>query len=193
MRIFSSTLFCHQITILSTNDVLIISMLINCCLKWASKGVCWTGLYMKGVQIFGMQRVLCKQIKSLISLVAYNYRQCFNNLTHWGRVTRICASKLTIIGSDNGLSPGRRQAIIWINAGILLIGPLGTNLSEILIEIHAFSLKKMHLKISSGKWPPSCLGLNVLRVMLTCDRDETVLSLDISRSFVFVRLTKDTP
>ena len=54
----------------------------------------------------------------------------------------ICVSKLTIIGSDNGLSPGRRQAIIWANAGILLIGPLGTNLSEILIEIYTFSLKK---------------------------------------------------
>ena len=55
--------------------------------------------------------------------------------THWGRVTHICVNKLTIIGSDNGLSPGRRQAIIWTNAGILLIGPLGTNFSEILIEI----------------------------------------------------------
>ena len=29
-------------------------------------------------------------------------------LTHWGRVTYICVSKLTIIGSDNGLSPGVR-------------------------------------------------------------------------------------
>ena len=63
-------------------------------------------------------------------------------LTHWGRVTHICVSKLAIIGSDNGLSPGRRQAIIWTNAGILLIGPFGTNFSEILIEIHIFSLKK---------------------------------------------------
>ena len=27
----------------------------------------------------------------------------------------------TIIGSDNGLSPDRRQAIIWTKAGILLI------------------------------------------------------------------------
>ena len=52
-------------------------------------------------------------------------------LTHWGRVTHICVGKLTIIGSDNGLSPERRQAIIWTNAGILLIGPLGTNFSEI--------------------------------------------------------------
>ena len=39
-------------------------------------------------------------------------------LTHWGRVTHICVSNLTIIDSDNGLSPGRRQAIIWTNAGI---------------------------------------------------------------------------
>ena len=57
----------------------------------------------------------------------------------------ICVNKLTTIGSDNGLVPGRRQAIIWTNAGILLIGPLGTNFSEILIEIHTFSFKKMHL------------------------------------------------
>ena len=83
-------------------------------------------------------------------------------LTHWGRVTHICVSKLSIIGSDNGLSPGRRQAIIWTNAGILLIRTLGTNFSEILNEIHAFSFKKMHLKMSSAKWRPFCLGLNVL-------------------------------
>ena len=86
-------------------------------------------------------------------------------LTHWGRVTHICVSKLTIIGSDNGLSPCRRQAIIWTNAGILLIEPLGTNFNEILIKIHTFSFKKMHLKLLSGKCRPSCLGLNVLMYM----------------------------
>ena len=59
-------------------------------------------------------------------------------LTHWGRVTHICVNKLTIIGSDNGLSPGRRQAIIRTNAGILLIGYLGTTSSDILIKIHTF-------------------------------------------------------
>ena len=64
--------------------------------------------------------------------------------------------------SDNGLSPGRRQAIIWTNAGILLIGPLGSNFSEILIEILTFSFKKIHLNMSSAKWRPYCLGLNVL-------------------------------
>ena len=84
------------------------------------------------------------------------------NLTHWGRVTHICVCNLTIIGSDNGLSPGRRQAVIWTNAGILSIETLGTNFSEILIEILTFSLKNMHLKVSSAKWSPFCLGLNVL-------------------------------
>ena len=77
-------------------------------------------------------------------------------------MTHIWVSKLTIIGSDNSLSPDRRQAIIWTNAGLLLIGPLGTNFSEILIEILAFSLKKMRLKVSSTKRRPFCLGLNVL-------------------------------
>ena len=50
----------------------------------------------------------------------------------------ICVIKLTTVASDNGLLPGQCQAIIWINAGILLIGPLGSNFSEILIEIHIF-------------------------------------------------------
>ena len=88
------------------------------------------------------------------------------SLTHWGRVTHTCVSDLTSIGSDNGLSPSRRQAIIWTNAGILLIGPLGTNFSENSIEILTFSFTKMRLKVSSAKWWPFCLGLNVL--ILAC-------------------------
>ena len=70
--------------------------------------------------------------------------------------------KIIIIGWDDGSSPGRRQAIIWTNAGILLIEPLGTNFSEILIEINTFSCKKMHLKMSSAKWRIFSLGLNEL-------------------------------
>ena len=99
-------------------------------------------------------------------------RLAHRRLTHWGRVTHICVSKQTIIGSDNGLSPGRRQAIIWTSAGILLIGPLETNFSEILIGIQTFSFKKMHLKMSSAKWRPFCPGLNVLTTLpteSTCD------------------------
>ena len=77
-------------------------------------------------------------------------------------MTHICVSKRTIIGSDNGLSPSRRQAIIWNNAGLLLIEPLGTNVSEISIRIQTFSFKKLHLNMSSAKWRPFCLGLNEL-------------------------------
>ena len=82
--------------------------------------------------------------------------------TQWGRVTDICVGNLTIIVSDNGLSPYRRQAIIWTNAGLLLIGPLGTNVGEILIEILTLSFKKMRLKVSCAKRRPFCLGLNGL-------------------------------
>ena len=82
--------------------------------------------------------------------------------THWGRVTHICVRDLTSIGSDNDLSPGRRQAIIRTNAGILLIRPLGTNFSEILVEILIFSFQKMLLKVSYAKRQPFCLGLNQL-------------------------------
>ena len=85
-----------------------------------------------------------------------------SHLTHCGRVTHICVGKLTNIGSDNGLSPERRQAIIWTNARILLIGPLGTNFSEILFGIQTFSLKKLRLKMSSAKCCSFRLGLNVL-------------------------------
>ena len=83
------------------------------------------------------------------------------NLTHWGRVTHICVRKLSIIGSDNGLSPGRHQAIIWTNDGILWN-------CEIVIKIQTFSYKKMHMKTSSAKWCQFCLGLNVLQAKHTC-------------------------
>ena len=54
--------------------------------------------------------------------------------THWGRPWHIFVCNLTTIDSADGLSPGRRQVIIWTNTGISLIGPLGTNFSEIVIE-----------------------------------------------------------
>ena len=59
--------------------------------------------------------------------------------SHWGQVTHICVVD-------------RCQAIIWSNAGILSIGPIGTNFSEILIGIQIFSFKKVHLKTSSAKF-----------------------------------------
>ena len=82
-----------------------------------------------------------------------------------GSISSLRPNDLTIFGSDNGFSHDRCQAIIWTNAGILFIGPLGINFIEILIEIQTFSFKKMHLKMSSGKWWSSCLGLNVFAIL----------------------------
>ena len=79
-------------------------------------------------------------------------------LSHLRRVTHTWVGKLPIVGSDNGLSPSRRQA----NARIKLFGPLGTHFSEILIAIDKFAFKKMLLKISSGTWRPFCHDLSVL-------------------------------
>ena len=87
-------------------------------------------------------------------------------LTHWGRGMHIWVSKLTIIVSYNGLSPGRRQAIIRTSARLLLIGPLGTNFSEIFIGFQIFSLKKMYLNMPSANWRPFCLYFNVLRILV---------------------------
>ena len=78
-------------------------------------------------------------------------------LIHWGRVKHICVSDLTIIASDNNLSPDRNLAIIWTKAGILLIGLPGTNFSEIFIEIHIFSFENVCERRAF------CLGLNVLK------------------------------
>ena len=86
------------------------------------------------------------------------------HLTHWGRVTHICVGKLNIIASDNGLSPGRRQAIIWTNAGILLIEPLGTKFNEFFyrnsyIFIHENALENVVCEAASLLSRPQCVNV----------------------------------
>ena len=66
------------------------------------------------------RRILCSIMFTKIMIVLKTI------LTHWGRVTHICVSKLTIFGSDNGF--------IWTNAGMLLIRIFRTNFSEIFKE-----------------------------------------------------------
>ena len=101
--------------------------------------------------------VLC-HFKSTLTCTFWTFLCIIWHTTHFNSLrpsdAYICVGNLTVIGFDNGLSPGRCQAIIWTNTGIVLIGPLGTNSSEILIDIYTFSFKKMHLKMSSGKWGP---------------------------------------
>ena len=129
----------------------------------------------RAVEVYGKTKYVLWLVDCIWNQPSSLYRWCFyimlppiltlgcaNMLIHCGRVTHICVSNLTIIGSDNGLSPSRRQAIIWTNAGKILIRLLGTNFSEILIKILTFPFTKMRLKVSSAKRRPFCLGLNVL-------------------------------
>ena len=95
----------------------------------------------------------------ILKLLAQNCRREYDFqliLTTWrlndayrGQYTR---SLLVIIGSDNGLLPDRRQAIIWTSDDLLSIGPQGTNFSKILIKVLKFSIKciwKCHLQNGS--------------------------------------------
>ena len=61
--------------------------------------------------------------------------------------------------SANGLSPVPRQAIIWTNAGILSIEPLGTNFCESLDRVQQFPFEKTNLKLSSAKRRSFCLPM----------------------------------
>ena len=76
-------------------------------------------------------------------------------------MTHICVIKLTI-GSDNGLSPGRRQAIISANAAIWLIGSLGTKFSEILFEISYIFIQENGFENVVCKMAAILSGPNVL-------------------------------
>ena len=67
------------------------------------------------------------------------------HITHWGQMTHICVDKLTIIGSDNGLAPRRRQAIIWTSSWNIANWTLANKLqrhfywnSNIFIQENAF-------------------------------------------------------
>ena len=89
----------------------------------------------------------------LMGCTVYDSSEVNTSINSISPLWRIYVSMNRIsIGSANGLSPIRRQAIIWTNAGILLIVTLGSSFSEILIEIHNFAFNKMHLQMSSGKW-----------------------------------------
>ena len=102
--------------------------------------------------------------------LTYRYLEILRNKeTEWLHEFVVCKTKqkitshyYCIIVSDNGLSPSRRQA----NAGILLIGPLRINFSEILIEIETFLFRKMHLRMSSILSRCQCVKYHIMRDLL---------------------------
>ena len=118
--------------------------------------------FVKKLYFFNM--IFChKQMKFFMVGMRADYLYHLSLITDRGQATHICVSNQNIIGSDNG----RRQTIIWTDDGMLLIGTLGTNFSEMLIDILLLSFKKMRLKVSSAKWRPFCLGHNVFSEVLS--------------------------
>ena len=86
-------------------------------------------------------------------------------LTHWGRVTHISVRNLTIIGSDNGLLPGQRQAIIWTNVvNWTLRNKLQRTVnrnSNIFIQENAF--EKIFCKMAAILSLPQCVNSSEAR------------------------------
>ena len=84
-------------------------------------------------------------------------------LIHWGRVTHMCVSELTIIGSDNGLSPGRRQAIIWTREWWNIVNwTLRNKLQWNFIRNSNIFIQQNALENVVCEMASICLGLNVL-------------------------------
>ena len=107
-------------------------------IKWYKNWVFGYG-FEQSVHIYVRYVYISNQVQTLVQL-DYNQQEPVNGWVN--NLLRPSISKLTSIASDNGVSSGRRQAIIWNNAGILSIGLLWTNFREISIEILTFSFKK---------------------------------------------------
>ena len=113
----------------------------GCLTHLSLDNICWPPMPAISQTVFSSAICEWKVLYSNFSEVCSQGSNC-----QWGR-----------IGLGNGFVPNRRQAIIWTNPGILLIGPLGTNFNEILFEIWKFSFKKIKLRMSSAKWQLFCL------------------------------------
>ena len=102
----------------------------------------------------------------MIAIRVNNIGNAYIKMHATGHSTRAVKGNYTKLYLKNSLSPGWSQAFIWTDAEILLIGPLGSNCTEIVIEIITLSFKKIRFKVSSMKRRPFCIGLNVLN---NCD------------------------
>ena len=77
----------------------------------------------------------------------------------------IAVACVSLLAASRGLACRGTALCLWEQgllrgdtAGLLSVGPLGSNFSEILIKIGNFSFTKIHLKMSSATWWPFCPG-----------------------------------
>ena len=131
-------------------------------------------LCVKRLHFFGRENVIItmspsNKMEEYVALTHYFLRDAIISkwlsllLTHWGRVTHICVSKLTIIGSDNGLSPDRRQAIIWTNDKNMVDFNLRNKLQWNLKRNSCIFIQENAFENVVCEMASIFLGLNVLR------------------------------
>ena len=115
----------------------------------------WKQFSIEGVDILVifLQYRCCHSVNTLHSLRQHDTYMC-----QWTRAPLVQIMAHHLLGC---------QAIIWTNDDLLSIG---TNFNEILFTILTFSFKKILLRVSSSKWQPFCLGLNVFMYSKSCSR-----------------------
>ena len=120
----------------------LLNMVINNIATGTCTARCWIPI---------LSQTLTKELINFTNLIQqcwprfsmpHNFTKIPSIKTHLPLVPHICQWSRSVLVSDNGLSPIRRPAIIWTSPGLLSIGPLGTNYSEILIKIQNFSFTK---------------------------------------------------
>ena len=126
--------------------------------SWHTGHVAWFIVFLYHTYYIGLPTLSVRNeifIKQSVKepFPAKQLQYAFSPLTQWGRVTHICVGNLSIIGSDNRLSPGRHQVITCTNAGIMLTGTLWIKTLHFNRNLY-ISFKKMHSNTSSAIWRP---------------------------------------
>ena len=131
-----------------------------------------------------------KYVSSALSIERIQHRSILL-LTLWGRVTHICVSKQAIIGSENGLSPGRCQVIIWTCAGLLVIWTFGNKLQwnlnkNLYIFIQENAFENVVWKMAAILSRPQCVELILIIITFLQTSISKLMSFTMTRLFEYV-------
>ena len=86
-------------------------------------------------------------------------------VTYQSLVTHICVKNKPIIGWDNGMSPVCYQAIVWTNAGWLIVGPM--EFAELCKQyfVYIFRIEK-YIKEPAGKYLHDTVSYIIFLILL---------------------------
>ena len=108
------------------------------------------------------ENVACKTAAIVFEPAKIHLPRWTHSVTYWDRVTHICVGNLITIGSDNGLSPGRCQVIIWTNTGIHIVYWTTRNTPQWNVNRNSYIYIQGNTFVNVCKWRQFCLGLNML-------------------------------